>query len=286
MLNMQLSNKEMISYKKVGNGDKVMVMIHGNICSGLHFNPIISYLPKDYTVYIPDLRGFGQSSYINRINEIDDLSKDVHEFVTQLNIESFILLGWSAGGCVCMDYASNYPEKVESLILVESVGYKGCPMLDENNNVYPNRESMKYEPTQVMPVLDAINNNDADFIEELWDNAVYVNKKPNKKDIDKYVQASLKQRNLLDIYWALSKFNISNENNRYAKGNGKIKNINVPVILTWGENDNIVSKKEIYETAKALNSKSKVIILKDCGHSPFLDCPEYLMNQIEKFTCT
>ena len=280
MLNIKLSNKETISYQKIGNGNKSMIMIHGNICSGLHFKPIIPYIPKGYTVYIPDLRGFGQSSYINKINEISDLSKDLHEFITQLNINSFILLGWSAGGCVCLDYASNYPDNVESLILVESVGYKGSPMFDENNNIYPNRQSMKYEPTQVMPALEAINTKDFNFMNGLWDNAIYVNKKPNKKDIGKYVESSLSQRNLLEIYWALSIFNISDENNGYSSGNNNIK---APVLLTWGEDDNIVSKQEIYETSKALNSKSEIIILKNSGHSPFLDCPEYLMNKIENF---
>ncbi|MEF9933089.1 MAG: alpha/beta hydrolase [Cetobacterium sp.] len=268
MLNIKLSNNEIISYRKIGNGSKVMIMIHGNICSGLHFKPIIPYLPRDYTVYIPDLRGFGQSSYIKKINEIGDLSKDLHEFIKKLKIESFALLGWSAGGCVCLDYASNYPENIDALILIESVGYKGCPV---------------YDPAQVMTISNAINSKDTNFMEELWDKAIYVNKKPDEKDNKEYIEASLNQRNLIEIYRALSTFNISNENNGCSNGNNNIKNIKAPVLLTWGENDCIVSKEEIDETAKALNSKSEVIVLKNSGHSPFLDCPEYLMSKIESF---
>lgn len=281
MPKLEMNNGDIIHYKKVGNGDKNLIMIHGNICSGEHFNPIIPYLSSNYTVYIPDLPGFGESSYNNQIDKIEGFVDVLFEFVSKLKLNVFSLLGWSAGGCICMEFAANYPEKVSSLILINSVGYKGCPILDENRKPYISREAIEKEPTQIVPVLKAINNYDKNFMSELWDKVIYTNKKPNFQENINYVNASLKQRSLVDVYWALANFNISNESNGYSNGNNKIKNIKSNVLMLWGEQDKIITKDETLETAKALNCKNEVIILKECGHSPFIDCPEVLIKHLK-----
>ena len=61
LLRLQLENRENIKYKKIVCGEKIMIMIHGNISSGLHFKSIIKCLHNDYTVYITYLRGFGET---------------------------------------------------------------------------------------------------------------------------------------------------------------------------------------------------------------------------------
>lgn len=281
MLKLEIINGEIIHYKKLGNGEKKLIMIHGNICSSEHFNSIIPYLPQNYTVYLLDLPGFGESTYNNSRTKIEEFSDVIFEFTSKLKLEVFSLLGWSAGGCICMEFAASYPKKVSNLILVNSVGYKGCPILDENNKPYLSREAMENEPTQIVPVLKAINNQDIDFMSELWDKVIYTNKKPSSQDNINYVKVSLKQKNLADVYWALANFNISNESNEYSTGNNKIKDIKSNVLLFWGEEDRIIAKEEVLETSKALNCKNQVIILKKCGHSPFIDCPELLIDYVK-----
>lgn len=103
------------------------------------------------------------------------------------------------------------------------------------------------------------------------------------EEYEQYALASLKQRNLLDIYWSLSVFNISNEHNSYSKGTNEISNIKVPVLLTWGEYDKVFTKQEVLKTANILSPNSKFIILKDTGHCPFLDNPQILIEEIQKF---
>lgn len=60
-------------YKKTGIGAQNLILIHGNICAGLHFEPILPHLLQEFCVYIPDLRGFGESSYVSAVESIEDL---------------------------------------------------------------------------------------------------------------------------------------------------------------------------------------------------------------------
>lgn len=279
----KLSNGETIFYEHIENGHPPLLMLHGNICSGSHFKPFIPYISQRYDLYIPDMRGFGESSYLSPISSINDLSSDIYDFTSKLHLDEFDLLGWSAGGCVCMQFAADYFWKVKKLFLVESVGYKGCPMYDLSGNTYADLDAIRKEPNQVLPAQTAIEKQDADFMRQLWNNAIFTNKKPSHDDMIVFTMASLKQRNLPEIYWTLANFNMSNENNGYAIGTGEIMNIKSPVLLIWGKDDKIITEKEIRETANAINSKTEVIVFENCGHSPFIDYPEQLLNQIINF---
>ncbi|WP_027128320.1 alpha/beta fold hydrolase [Fusobacterium perfoetens] len=267
-----LDNKESIVYREYGTGNEILIFIHGNICSGIFFEPFLNYFNKNkYRILIPDLRGFGESSYLTKINSISDFSDDLNDFFSKLNINNFTLLGWSAGGPICMNYSSSYPMKVKSLILINSVGVNGYPMYDENGKKYISVEEISQEKSQVLPVLNAIKNQDKLFIKNLWNNAIYIYKKPNCQQSEIEVSASLKQRNLPEVYLALSNFNMTS-----------ILFPNIPSLIIFGDSDSIIKKEDIFLTAKYLNTNNIIKIL-NCGHSPFIDSPNELFKYIDNF---
>lgn len=267
-----LANNEVIKYRKYGNGKKILILIHGNICSGIFFEPFLKYFdPDKYTIFIPDLRGFGESSYFKKINNISDFVKDLKYFFINLNIEKFSLLGWSAGGAICLNYSLIYPEDVTNLILVNSVGILGYPMLDENGQKYLTIEEISKEKSQVLPVLKALQSKNKSFIRNLWDNVIYIHNKPNAIQADKEATFALMQRNLPEVYLALSNFNISSFTFPH-----------IPTLIIFGENDSIISEEDILLTASYLNTNN-IIKLKNTGHSPFIDCPDKLFKEIDSF---
>lgn len=280
----KLSNGETIFYKHIKNGHPPLLMLHGNLCSGLHFKPFIPYISQRYDLYIPDMRGFGRSSYINPITFINDLSNDIYDFTNKLHLSEFDLLGWSAGGAVCLQFAANHPEKIRHLFLVNSVGYKGCPMYRPDGHIYKNVNAMCKEESQVLPAQTAIEKQDISFMYQLWDNVIFTNKKPSNEDMLTFTMASLAQRNLPEMYFALSNFNISHEHNGYTKGTGEISNIKTPVLFLWGSDDVIISEKDVRETKHAITCKAEVVMLDNCAHSPFIDCPEKLFSKILCFS--
>ena len=56
----KLSNGETMGYRKVGDGDKIVLLVHGNMSTSKHWDRVMESMPKEYTTYAMDLRGFGK----------------------------------------------------------------------------------------------------------------------------------------------------------------------------------------------------------------------------------
>src|SRR5690606_21246399 len=104
--------------------------------------------------------------------------------------------GWSTGGGVIMYFAIDYPEYVDKLILVESVGIKGYPMFRKDEKGHPilgeflkTKEEIANDPVQVIPILNAYRDKNRDFLRIVWDSAIYTFNKPSEERYEKYLDA-------------------------------------------------------------------------------------------------
>jgi len=75
---------------------------------------------KHFRVVALDLRGFGMSDVPKDIT-VGDFARDVRNLMDYLGIEKASLLGLSMGGVVCMEFYKQYPERVKSLILANTL---------------------------------------------------------------------------------------------------------------------------------------------------------------------
>ena len=110
-----------IAYLVSGSGPTPIVLVHGNTSSSLFFQDFMLALAatKQYTVYAPDMRGFGdtQALPIDATRGLRDFSDDLHALTQTLNLPPFHLFGWSMGGNVVMQYAIDHPDALRSLTL-------------------------------------------------------------------------------------------------------------------------------------------------------------------------
>jgi 3-oxoadipate enol-lactonase len=77
----------------------------------------------------PDLRGFGETPLPGGpFSNVEDL----RALLDHMGVERAALVGNSFGARVCLDFALEYPERVDALVLVGSAlsGYEGSPALD------------------------------------------------------------------------------------------------------------------------------------------------------------
>ena len=81
-----LPNGEKIAYVEKGKGDKVIVLVHGNFSSSYHYEPLYKRIPDEYRVIVPDLRGYGDSSYNSPIDSLHELGDDVVLLLKEFNI--------------------------------------------------------------------------------------------------------------------------------------------------------------------------------------------------------
>ena len=279
--------KEELAYLDVGQGP-VVVMVHGNMSSSIHYEPLISRIKDKYRCIAVDLRGFGDSSYNNRFDTLEELADDVNLFTEDLGIDSYYLVGWSNGGGVSLKLCAKYPDKVKKFFDIEGAGLKGYPVYKKENyqstgKPYANKEEMAQDPMQVAPVLAIFEKGDAAMMTSIWDATIYTVNKPTREQNDLWMSETLKQRNLVDLDWALATLNMSDEYTPYGKGDGTIKNIKCPVALTMAEKDIVVPDYMVLDNYNALGELATLLPYENCGHSPMVDCPDRLAKDVVEF---
>ena len=279
--------KETIAYLDEGSGP-VVVMVHGNMSSSVHYEPLITRIKDKYRCLAVDLRGFGDSTYNNRFDTLEELADDVNLFTEALGIDSYYLVGWSNGGGVSLKLCAKYPEKVKKFFDIEGAGLKGYPVYKKENyqstgKPYANKEEMATDPMQVAPVLSIFAKGDAAMMTAIWDATIYTVNKPTTEQNDLWMSETLKQRNLVDLDWALANLNMSDEYTPYGKGDGTIKDIRCPVALTMGEKDVVVPDYMVLDNYNALGSLATLLPYENCGHSPMVDCPDRLAKDVVEF---
>jgi pimeloyl-ACP methyl ester carboxylesterase len=80
------------------------------------------HLAEHYTVYIPDLPGFGKSKSINDQFDIPEYIRFIEAFVKECGLDSFYIMGHSVGGSLSLHYALEYPQRISKLIALNSFG--------------------------------------------------------------------------------------------------------------------------------------------------------------------
>ena len=279
--------KETIAYLDEGTGP-VVVMVHGNMSSSVHYEPLITRIKDKYRCVALDLRGFGDSSYNNRFDTLEELADDVNLFTEALGIDSYYLVGWSNGGGVSLKICAKYPEKVKKFFDIEGAGLKGYPLYKKENyqstgKPYANKEEMATDPMQVAPVLSIFAKGDAAMMTSIWDATIYTVNKPTSEQNELWMSETLKQRNLVDLDWALATLNMSDEYTPYGKGDGSIKSIKCPVALTMAEKDVVVPDYMVLDNYNALGDLATLLPYENCGHSPMVDCPDRLAKDVVEF---
>lgn len=112
-----------IGYLDSGDGDRTLLMVHGNLVSSHVFARLIDRLPARYRCVAPDLLGFGRSDKPD--DEADyTLSKHigtVAEFVRALDLEDVALVVHDWGGPIGVGAALRETERYTRLVVLNTV---------------------------------------------------------------------------------------------------------------------------------------------------------------------
>ncbi|GEK91404.1 intracellular short-chain-length polyhydroxyalkanoate depolymerase [Alkalibacterium kapii] len=283
-----VSTGETLAYRTTETPGPIVLLLHGNMSSSVHFQPLMERLEKNYNVFALDLVGFGDSTYNRTLNTLRDFSEDVQSFITTLELSDLTVIGWSTGGGIALEAAAALPDRIRQVFLLNSVGLKGFKMYKKGPDFQPilseriyKREDIVKDPVQVLPVLQAYETGNKDLIKQIWNSTIYNLNQPEEEDYAQFIDAVMKQRNLVDVDVALTQFNITHEHNGVVEGNGLIDQIKAPIIVIHGEKDMIVPVGEAKETKRLFGDQAELHIVKEAGHSIITDDIEQLSRLIE-----
>ncbi len=103
-------------YQEKGDREP-LILLHGNGQDGSYFKNQINYFSDRYRVIALDTRGHGKSPRGTRPFPIKQFSRDLYEFMKALEIPKAVILGFSDGANIAMEFAMKYPDMVKALIL-------------------------------------------------------------------------------------------------------------------------------------------------------------------------
>jgi pimeloyl-ACP methyl ester carboxylesterase len=109
------------AFVKVGQGP-VLLLLHGLGCDHTTWTPVIDILARRYTVIAPDLLGHGRSDKPRADYSVGGYANGMRDLITCLGIDRVTVVGHSFGGGVAMQFAYQFPERTERLVLVASGG--------------------------------------------------------------------------------------------------------------------------------------------------------------------
>jgi len=116
-------------YSKImGEGDPVIIM-HGLFGASDNWLSIGKQLAASHKCYLPDLRNHGRSPHSADLT-YDDMSEDLYEFLTDFSLRKVSLIGHSMGGMTAMQFAFEYPHRLNKLVIID-IAPKSYPAMHE-----------------------------------------------------------------------------------------------------------------------------------------------------------
>jgi pimeloyl-ACP methyl ester carboxylesterase len=109
------------AFRIAGSGPAIL-LIHGIGDNSTTWNVIHAKLAQRFTVIAPDLLGHGKSDKPRADYSVAAYANGMRDLLSVLDIERVTIVGHSLGGGVAMQFAYQFPQLVERLILVSSGG--------------------------------------------------------------------------------------------------------------------------------------------------------------------
>jgi pimeloyl-ACP methyl ester carboxylesterase len=113
-----------IAYRTAGDpSSPVLLLIHGITSSSATWDPVIPALAEHAHVIAPDLFGHGDSDKPRADYTLGGFATQLRDLLEALHLDRTSVVGHSLGGGVAMQFAHQYFELCERLVLVDSGGF-------------------------------------------------------------------------------------------------------------------------------------------------------------------
>src|SRR3954468_24188062 len=110
-----------VSYRRAGDGPPIL-LIHGVAGSSQQWEPAMKLLSRDFTVLAPDLLGHGRSAKPRGDYSLGAYAAGLRDLTVALGIDDATVAGHSLGGGIALQFAYQFPERTNRLVLVSSGG--------------------------------------------------------------------------------------------------------------------------------------------------------------------
>lgn len=111
-----------VAYRTGGWGPQ-LVLIHGITSNSATWDRVLPELSQRYSVLAPDLLGHGRSDKLRGDYSVGAHANTIRDLLDALGIRKATFVGHSLGGGVALQFAYQYPERIDRLALVAPGGF-------------------------------------------------------------------------------------------------------------------------------------------------------------------
>jgi pimeloyl-[acyl-carrier protein] methyl ester esterase len=247
------------------NNAPVLVLLHGWGSSSKIWQPCIDKLTEDFHVWCIDLPGHGESLDI----EWDESVDQGLELLAEILPERCCLVGWSLGGLLAQLYVKQYPQRVQSLMLIAStpkfVAGPGWPHAMPSNIFEKFSEQFNTSPKEILKQFRTLQTLHS----------------VSSKEIMCVLEQAASEQSPGKMAWGLQWLQeLDLRDSCIAE--------DILLQLLHGENDQVSSIKVAQQTVELWQTSHKpgyknvqLCIITDAGHTPFLSHPERFHKQVK-----
>ncbi len=251
-----------VHYRVEGSGP-CLTLLHGTGASLHTWNDWVKELKNDFKIIRLDLPAFG----ITGPHPDADYSEKryatfVKEFQEKLGITRCHLAGNSLGGLIAWNYAAEYPQNIDKLILIDAAGYSKKPVF-----------ILKLARTPVIStVLSKLT--PRFMVSSNLKQVYYDQTKISEELIDRYYMMTRRPGNRQAF--------IDRAKTVYTKDSPRIKAVKAPTLVMWGQDDAWIPVEHAANFKRDITN-SKVIIYDRAGHVPMEEIPQRTARDAREF---
>lgn len=242
-----------LRYFEGGDGPP-LVLVHGLGSSSEDWSLVIGQLTRGHRVYAPDLLGWGGSDKPRDGDySIAAQTELLRGFLDAVHVARADVGGISMGGWIALRLAATHPERVQRLVLIDSIGLDFRTPLGESafapETMDEARRLLWLQSDQFAKLPDFVV---ADFLRrarrESW-------------LLRASMHSMLSRRDVLD---------------------GKLQRVTMPALIVWGTNDRLAPPSLAARLHQEL-PQSRVVMIEGCGHLAVIECRAKAMPAIVDF---
>ncbi|MCB0478898.1 MAG: alpha/beta hydrolase [Crocinitomicaceae bacterium] len=262
-------------YEVYGEGTPILIINGGPGMNSIGFRGLAKELGKNHKAIIYDQRGTGGSIVENPSEDnitLDFMVQDIENLRKELKIEKWFVLGHSFGGMLGSYYATKHPESIQGLILSASGGMD-LKLFDELDI----RGRLSKEDLDSLNYYNQkIDEGDTSFAVRLGRGRHLAPAYLYKKEYVEQIAIRLTQAK-----WEINSLVFQNMRKIGFDCNEKLKNFQKPALIIQGKED--IIPISFAERAQKTLPNSKLVLIPECAHYPWLEQPGIYFNEINLF---
>lgn len=250
---------------RINGAGAPLVLIHGTGASLHTWEEWTKILEKDYKVISLDMPAFGLTGpNPERIYTLEFYAKFLDKFLTKIEVDTFSIAGNSLGGGIAWKYASLFPDKVESMILIDPLGYPRKGELPFALRLAADKNASKFLKTITPRSLFYKSMN------EVYYNDDFVTDELVNRYYDLYLREGNRQA-FVDRAMSIEKIDTL-----------EIATIKTPTLILWGEKDEWISPEDALKFKRDIKD-SELITYPNAGHVPMEELPQLTAHDTRIF---